>query len=68
MFNRHLKKMTGQLKVKLVKSGIGFPRKQRDTIKGLGLRKLQQTRILEDTPAIRGMIKKIQHLVVFEEV
>lgn len=60
--------MAGQLKVKLVRSGIGFPKDQRDTIKGLGLRKLQQTRILQDTPSIRGMIKKIPHLVKYEEV
>lgn len=60
--------MAGQLKVKLVKSGIGFPKDQRDTIKGLGLKKLQQTRILNDTPAIRGMIKKIIHLVEYEQV
>ncbi|MBU2512448.1 50S ribosomal protein L30 [bacterium] len=60
--------MAGQLEVKLIKSGIGFPRDQRDTIKGLGLRKLQQSRILNDTPAIRGMIKKIIHLVEYREV
>ncbi len=60
--------MSGQIKVKQVKSGIGFPRKQRETLKGLGLKKMHQTRILEDTPAIRGMIKKINHLVTFEEM
>ncbi|MBT4286406.1 MAG: 50S ribosomal protein L30 [Deltaproteobacteria bacterium] len=60
--------MSGQIKVKQVKSGIGFPRKQRETLKGLGLKKMHQTRILEDTPAIRGMINKINHLVTFEEM
>ncbi len=60
--------MAGQLKVKLVRSGIGFPKDQRDTIKGLGLKKLQQTKVLNDTPAIRGMIKKIIHLVEYQEV
>ncbi len=60
--------MAGQIKVKLVKSGIGFPKDQRDTIKGLGLKKLQQTKVLNDTPAIRGMIKKIIHLVEYETV
>jgi large subunit ribosomal protein L30 len=60
--------MAGQLKVKLVKSGIGFPKDQRETIKGLGLKKLQQTKILNDTPAIRGMINKIIHLVEYEQV
>ena len=60
--------MAGQIKVKLVKSGIGFPIGQRDTIKGLGLKKLQRTKILNDTPAIRGMINKIIHLVEYETV
>jgi large subunit ribosomal protein L30 len=60
--------MSGQIKVKQVKSGICFPRKQRESLKGLGLKKMHQTRILEDTPAIRGMIKKISHLVTFEEM
>ena len=60
--------MSGQIKVKQVKSGIGFPRKQRESLKGLGLKKMHQTRILEDTPAIRGMINKINHLVTFEEM
>jgi len=60
--------MSGQIKVKQVKSGIGFPRKQRETLKGLGLKKMHQTRILEDTPAIRGMVNKINHLVTFEEM
>jgi large subunit ribosomal protein L30 len=60
--------MAAQIKVKLVKSGIGFPKDQRDTIKGLGLKKLQQTRVLNDTPAIRGMINKIIHLVEYETV
>ncbi len=60
--------MAGQIKVKLVKSGIGFPKDQRDTIKGLGLKRLQHTKVLNDTPAIRGMIKKIIHLVEYETV
>ena len=60
--------MAGQIKVKLVRSGIGFPKDQRDTIKGLGLKKLQQTRVLTDTPAVRGLIRKINHLVEYEPV
>lgn len=60
--------MSGKIKVKQVKSGIGFPQKQRETLKGLGLKKMHQTRILEDTPAVRGMINKINHLVTFEEM
>ncbi len=60
--------MAGQIEVKLVKSGIGFPKGQRDTIKGLGLQKLQQTKVLEDTACVRGMINKVRHLVTFKEV
>ncbi len=60
--------MAGQVRVKQIRSGIGRPRKQRETLKGLGLRRMHQTRILEDTPAVRGMIRKISHLVSFEEV
>ena len=60
--------MAGQIKVKLVKSGIGFPKDQRDTIKGLGLKRLHHEKILNDTSATRGMVKKITHLVKCEEV
>ena len=45
------------------KSGIGFPRDQRRTIAGLGLRKLHQTVEHEDTPSILGMVQKVIHLV-----
>lgn len=56
------------LKVKLVKSWAGSAKDQRDTIAGLGLNKMNSERILRDTPPIRGMIAKVQHLVSFEEV
>ena len=49
------------------RSGIGFPRDQRRTIAGLGLRKLHQTVQLEDTPSIRGMVRKVRHLVEVNE-
>lgn len=55
--------MSSQVKIKLVKSGIGCPKDQRDTLKGLGLKKMHQERTLEDTPAVRGMINKVNHLV-----
>lgn len=51
------------VKVTLVKSPIGTNEKQRATLLGLGLKKLQQTRELEDTPAVRGMITKVAFLV-----
>ena len=45
------------------RSVIGFPRDQRRTIAGLGLRRLNQTVEHEDTPSIRGMVDKVRHLV-----
>jgi len=51
------------LKVKLVKSPIGTKQSHRDTVRGLGLRKLNSQSVLEDTPAVRGMINKIAYLV-----
>lgn len=55
------------VKVQQVKSAIGYNRKQRATLVGLGLRKIRQVRELEDTPAVRGMINKVRHLVVVLE-
>lgn len=57
-----------KLKVTLKRSLIGSNKKQRATITGLGLRKLHQERTLDNTPAIRGMIKKVLHLVDVAEV
>jgi len=56
------------LKVKLIRSLEGRTERQRGTITGLGLRKLNQERILQDTPAIRGMVAKVAHMVTFETV
>ncbi|HKE11351.1 MAG TPA: 50S ribosomal protein L30 [Myxococcota bacterium] len=58
---------TGRLRVKLVRSAIGFDRGQRVTLKGLGLRRLHQTVELPDTPSVQGMISKVRHLVRVEE-
>jgi large subunit ribosomal protein L30 len=55
------------LGVRWVKSQIGFDKRQRATLRGLGFRRLNQRVQLEDTPAIRGMIYKVRHLVVVEE-
>ncbi len=60
--------MAKQIKVTLKKSVIGSTISQRETVKGLGLRKLNSTRTLENTPAVRGMVKKVIHLVDVEEV
>lgn len=51
------------VKVTLVKSPIGTNVKHRATLTGLGLKKLNQVRVLEDTPAVRGMINKVAFLV-----
>jgi large subunit ribosomal protein L30 len=56
----------GRVKVRWVRSAIGYNRKQRATLVGLGLKRLNQTVELEDTPAVRGMIDKVTHLVVVE--
>jgi large subunit ribosomal protein L30 len=57
----------GTVKVTQTKSPIGRPKDQRATLVGLGLNKINRTRELEDTPAVRGMIAKVSHLVRVEE-
>jgi large subunit ribosomal protein L30 len=56
-----------KLRIKWVKSAIGFSKDQKATIRALGFHKLQQTVEHDDQPAIRGMIRKVQHLVQVEE-
>jgi large subunit ribosomal protein L30 len=56
------------LKITLIKSTIGRVEKQQATVKALGLAKIGQTVTKEDTPAIRGMITKVSHLVKVEEI
>ena len=51
------------LTVKLVRSIAGTRESHRATVRGLGLRKLNSTKVLEDTPAVRGMINKVDYLV-----
>jgi large subunit ribosomal protein L30 len=60
--------MALRLKVTQVRSAIGRPEGQRDVLKGLGLRRLNRARVLPDNPSVRGMIRKIQHLVRVESV
>jgi large subunit ribosomal protein L30 len=59
--------MATQLKITLVKSMIGRPEKHRKVLRGMGLTKLNRTVLLEDTPAIRGMVNAVSHLVRAEE-
>jgi large subunit ribosomal protein L30 len=60
-------KKSGTLKIKWVVSFIGCPRGMRATIRGLGFRRMNEVVEREDTPAIRGMIAKVHHLVRIEE-
>jgi large subunit ribosomal protein L30 len=59
--------MAKTIVVKQIGSPIRRPAKQRQTLVGLGLNKMHRTRELEDTPAVRGMIRKIPHLVEIVE-
>jgi len=57
-----------RLKVTLLRSAIARPGKQLETLKGLGLRRIGGSRVLENTPAVRGMVKKVLHLVDVQEI
>ena len=60
------KEKTGTVKIKWVVSFIACPRDMRATIRGLGFRRMQQVVELADTPANRGMIHKVRHLVAVQ--
>ena len=51
------------IKIKQIKSGIGYPKDQKATLVALGLRKITQVVEIEDTPSMRGMLRKVHHLV-----
>jgi large subunit ribosomal protein L30 len=57
----------GTITIKQVKSAIGYNRRQRATLVGLGIRRLHQVVELEDTPSVRGMINRVSHLVAVVE-
>jgi large subunit ribosomal protein L30 len=57
-----------QLKITLVKSTIGFNRKQGEVVTGLGLRRIRHSVTLPDTPSTRGMVHKVRHLVTVEQI
>lgn len=61
------RKKSGKLKIKWVRSFIACPQDMRDTIRGLGFRRMQQVVEREDTPSVRGMLLKVRHLVEVEE-
>jgi large subunit ribosomal protein L30 len=60
--------MTGKLQITLKKSPIGSTKRQLSTVKGLGLRKVNSVKVLKDSPAVRGMINKVGHLLKVEDV
>ena len=51
------------IKIKQIKSGIGYPKDQKATLVALGLRKISQVVEIEDTPSMRGILRKVHHLV-----
>ena len=59
--------MAKQMKITMIKSRIGRSTKQRQILDGLGLRKIRQTVVREDTPSIRGMVKKLEFMLRIEE-
>lgn len=61
-------KETKKLRITYVKSAIGYSVRHKATIRTLGLRRLNQSVIQDDTPSVRGMLAKVSHLVRFEEV
>ncbi len=60
-------KKTKTVKVTQIRSPIGRKQYQRATLIGLGLNKLHRSKVLEDTPSVRGMITSVQHLLLVEE-
>ena len=60
--------MAGKVKITQVGSTIGRKFDQQDTLKALGLNKMNRSKVVEDTPSIRGMIRKVQHLLLVEPV
>ena len=60
-------KMENQIKVTQIRSKIGSQKKQKECLRGLGLRKINNFSVLENTPAVRGMIQKVSHLIRIEK-
>ncbi|MCJ7816172.1 MAG: 50S ribosomal protein L30 [Xanthomonadales bacterium] len=56
-----------QIKVTLVRSPIGFQPKHRECVRGLGLKRMNQTVVLEDTPSVRGMVNRVEYMVRVEK-
>ncbi|MEX2143954.1 MAG: 50S ribosomal protein L30 [Anaerolineales bacterium] len=56
-----------QIKLTLVRSSIGYEKSQKETVRALGLGRINQSVIREDSPSMRGMINKVKHLLKVEE-
>jgi large subunit ribosomal protein L30 len=59
--------MAAEVKITLVRSQIGKPANQRAVLKGMGLTRMNKTVTLKDTPEVRGMIRKVSHMLKVEE-
>ncbi len=57
----------GKLKITQVRSAIRRPKDQKRTLVALGLRKLHRSRLIEESPAVMGMIRKVEHLITIEK-
>lgn len=60
-------KKSATVRIRQIRSPIGYPREQRETLRGLGLRRIRHEVERPDTPAVRGMIVKVRHLVELVE-
>lgn len=60
--------MPGRLRITYRKSSIGYPRRQKETIRALGFHKLYSSIEKDDTPSVRGMVQRVAHLVQVEEI
>ena len=58
--------MADKIKVTLIKSSIGNRKNQKENLKGLGLKRINSSSTLENTPSVRGMLRKVQHLIQIE--
>lgn len=57
-----------KVRITLVKSPIGYDKRQKEIVKSLGLRKLQASRVVDVTPQMQGMLDKVSHMLAIEEV
>lgn len=60
--------MSTKIQVKMVRSGIARPETQQRTLAALGLRKINQTRVFNDSPALRGQLEKVKHIVEWHQI